>query len=48
EADLLSSIEEYRLNSTEGEITQENYLKINNTNLAADEVALMIKKQFEI
>ncbi|MFJ8260549.1 AAA family ATPase [Rummeliibacillus sp. NPDC094406] len=48
EAHLLSSIEQYRLNSKEGEIRQENYLKINNSNLSPDEVAQIITKRFEI
>ena len=48
EADLLNSFEKHRLSSTEGEIIQENYLKINSTNIAAEEVAHMIKKHFQI
>jgi len=39
-------MEEYRLNSVKGEITRENYMRINNTNLSAEEVALMIKEKF--
>ncbi len=48
ESDLLNSFEKHRLNSTKGEIKQENYLKINNTKIAAEEVAQMIKKHFQI
>lgn len=39
----------HRLNSREGEILPfESYLKIDNTNLAPNEVAKMIKERFEI
>ena len=39
----------HRLNSREGEILPfESYIKIDNTNLAPDEVAKMIKERFEI
>lgn len=43
---LLRSIEEHRLNSYEDEITQENYLKINNTLLTPNQVAQIIKNEF--
>ncbi|MBJ6359735.1 shikimate kinase [Paenibacillus sp. GCM10012307] len=46
EHDLKSSMDEYRLNSFENEITRENYIRINNTSLTAAQVAEMIKKQF--
>ncbi|WP_433594860.1 AAA family ATPase [Lysinibacillus xylanilyticus] len=46
EKDLKSSMEKYRLNSLEGEINYANYLKINNTNLSAEKVALNIKEAF--
>ena len=36
------------MNSKEGEIKQKNYLKINNTNLSAENVAKMIKEKFEL
>lgn len=45
---LLASLDRLRLNSNEGEINKENYLKINNTHLSAEEVAKMIKKEFQI
>lgn len=48
EKDLKSSMEKYRLNSLEGELKYPNYLKINNTNLSAEEVALSIKETFHL
>ncbi|MDF2606740.1 MAG: shikimate kinase [Bacillales bacterium] len=48
ERDLKKSMEKYRLNSLEGEITYKNYIKINNTNLGAEEVAKMIKEKFKL
>lgn len=38
----------YRLNSYEGEITKTNYIKINNTNLLPEKVALNIKNKFNL
>lgn len=46
--DLMSTIEKYRLNSSEGEITKENYIKINNTNMSAEEAAKIIKERFKL
>ncbi|MFS1513789.1 AAA family ATPase [Chengkuizengella sp. SCS-71B] len=43
---LRATYEKHRLNSNEGEITRENYIRINNTNLSAEEVAYKIKEQF--
>ncbi|WP_062107357.1 AAA family ATPase [Bacillus niameyensis] len=48
EQDLLTTMNNHRLNSLEGEITKEDYLRINNTNLTAGEVARMIKKEFRL
>lgn len=48
EAHLLSSLENRRLNSVEGEIKIENYLRINNTNMTAKEAALFIKNKFKL
>ncbi|MBM7570783.1 AAA family ATPase [Aquibacillus albus] len=48
EQNLLSTIDSLRLNSEEGEIKLENYLRINNTNLSAKEVAQMISNQFQL
>ncbi|MFC3801160.1 shikimate kinase [Cohnella sp. GCM10012308] len=46
ERDLRKTMEQHRLNSFEGEIKKENYLRINNTALMAHEVAEMIKERF--
>ena len=46
EQDLRSSMDKYRLNSVDGEITRENYIKINNTDRSPEEVAEMIKEKF--
>lgn len=46
EQDLLHSMEKYRLNSNEGEITEDNYLRIDNTQLGAKEAAQIIKENF--
>jgi hypothetical protein len=40
--------EKYRLISEEGEIPFENYLRIDNTNLAPDVVAKMVKDKFKL
>jgi len=48
EKDLLKSVEKYRFNSKTNEIKEENYLRIDNTDLSAEEVALMIKEKFEL
>src|SRR4051812_33339633 len=48
EDDLKKSMKKYRLNSLEGEINYSNYIKINNTNLSADEVAKSIKDIFQL
>lgn len=48
EARFLRLEEKYRLNSYEGEITKENYLKIDNTNLTPVEVAQKIKDTFNL
>lgn len=40
--------EKYRLVSEDGEIPFENYLRIDNTNLAPDTVAKMIKEKFDL
>jgi hypothetical protein len=38
--------QKFRLNSKNGEIKKENYIKINNTNLNAEKVAKIIKEKF--
>lgn len=48
EQELLKSIDKYRLNSEPNEIKRKNYIKINNTNLSAEETAKMIKEKFEL
>ena len=48
EIDLLKTMDKHRLNSEPGEITFPNYLRINNTNLSATEVAIMIKQRFSL
>ncbi len=45
---LLDDDENYRLESLDGEIPFDNYMKIDNTSLAPDVVAQMIKKQFHL
>lgn len=45
EKDLLKSVEKYRFNSKENEIREENYIKIDNTNITAEVVAKMIKEK---
>lgn len=46
---MFRSLEDrYRLNSFEGEITKENYIKINNSNLSPENVALIIKNKFNL
>lgn len=46
--DIYKTMEKYRLNSNEGEIKFENYLRINNTNLSPDEVSNMIIEKFKL
>ncbi|MBH0160634.1 MULTISPECIES: AAA family ATPase [Fictibacillus] len=48
ENDVKTSMEKYRLNSEEGELKRENYLRINNENLNPDEVAEQIKYTFNL
>ena len=38
----------YRLNSLEGEIKYKNYIRIDNTNLSAEEAARMIRDKFDL
>lgn len=46
--DLLSSMEKYRLTSNENEINFPRYMRIKNTDLSPDEVALLIKDYIEL
>jgi len=48
ERDLLKTMETYRLNSLDGEIKREHYMRINNTNISAEEAAKMIKERFKL
>lgn len=48
EHNLKTTLEQHRLNSMEGEITRKNYIKINNTHLNAEEVAKIIKENFQL
>lgn len=48
ETDVRTSMEMYRLNSYEGELKKKNYLRINNTDLNADEVANHIQHTFNL
>ncbi|MBP3617052.1 MAG: AAA family ATPase [Lachnospiraceae bacterium] len=45
---IIRQDEKYRLESYEGEITFENYIKIDNTNLEPAEVAKMIQERFSL
>lgn len=46
--ELLNSMNKYRLNSEKDEIKRNNYIKINNTNISAEDVAKMIKDKFKL
>lgn len=48
ENELVNSMDQYRLNSFDGEINKENYMKINNTEMSAEDVAELIKERFEL
>lgn len=48
ENELLKSLDKHRLNSYPGEIKEENYLRIDNTNISAENVAKLIKERFEL
>lgn len=48
ELDLKQTIEHHRLNSLEGEIKKENYIRISNTRVTASEVAEIIKHRFNL
>lgn len=46
ENELKETMEKYRLNSKEWELKKENYIRINNTNLSAEDTAKKIKEEF--
>lgn len=45
---LIASMDRLRLNSNDGEIDKENYMKINNTYLTPEEVARRIMEEFQL
>ncbi|MBB6020092.1 hypothetical protein HNR77_001153 [Paenibacillus sp. JGP012] len=48
EQNLIQTMEQHRLNSFEEEIKRANYIRINNSNLSASEVAETIKNRFAL
>lgn len=48
EHNLKTTMEQHRLNSFDGEIKREKYIKIDNTHLTAEEVTHMIKRRFSL
>lgn len=48
EKDLINSLDKHRMNSKPGEVQYKNYLRIDNTNISAEETAKMIKEKFEL
>ena len=48
EKDLKDSMDKYRLNSKNGEIKRENYIRIDNTNLSPEETVKKIKEKFQL
>ena len=46
--ELVDSMDKYRMNSNEGEITYKNYIRIDNTNLSPEEVANKVIKKFKL
>lgn len=46
--ELVTSLDKYRLNSHEGEIVRENYIRINNTKLSALDTAKEIQEKFSL
>jgi len=45
---IIAAHDKYRMNSKESEITEKNYIRINNTNLSAEETAQLIVKKFKL
>ena len=48
EKDLIDTMTKHRLNSHEGEIKRQHYIKINNRNLSPEEAAQKIKEYFQL
>lgn len=46
EKELIDSVSKYRMNSHEGEIKRENFIKIDNTDLSAEKAAEIVKEKF--
>ena len=46
--ELVDSMDKYRMNSNEGELDFENYIRIDNTNLSPEEVATKVIKKFKL
>ena len=46
--ELVDSMDKYRMNSNDGEVTYENYVKINNTDLTPEEVANIVVEKFSL
>lgn len=46
--ELTETMKKHRLNADKGEIKRENYIKINNTNLSAVEVARIVSERFNL
>ena len=46
--ELVESIDKYRMNSYEGEVSFDNYIKINNEKLSPEEVVEIIIKKFKL
>ena len=46
--ELVDSMDKYRMNSNDGEVTYENYVKINNTNLTPEEVSNIVVEKFSL
>jgi hypothetical protein len=44
----LNAKDKYRLNSNDEKIKKKQYLRINNTNLSAKKVAVIIKEKFQL
>lgn len=48
ERDLITTMTKSRVNSYDGEIKRQHYMRIHNTNKTAEEVAAMIRQRFEL
>lgn len=47
-SEIIKSNNKHRLNSLPGEIKEKNYLRIDNTNISAEDVAKIIKEKFNL